>query len=98
MYTYICIFWLGLNSGVDIHAPTGWIPEQLRTDDSDFKRDRLWYVYLHIVVYVYICKYVWMYVYVCIYMYTYICIYIHICVYVHIYMCIYICTCIYIYI
>ena len=32
----------GSNSGIDMHALTGWVPEQLRTDSGDFKRDRLW--------------------------------------------------------
>eukprot|EP00967_Tisochrysis_lutea_P015590 scaffold17572_cov32-Tisochrysis_lutea.AAC.6 len=32
----------GSNSGIDMHALTGWIPEQFRTDDADFRRERLW--------------------------------------------------------
>jgi len=32
----------GSNSGIDMFALTGWIPEQFRTDDKDFDRQRLW--------------------------------------------------------
>ena len=32
----------GSNSGIDMFALTGWIPEQYRTDDDDFKPARLW--------------------------------------------------------
>ena len=32
----------GSNSGIDMFALTGWIPEQFRTDDADFDSQRLW--------------------------------------------------------
>ena len=32
----------GSNSGIDMFALTGWIPEQFRTDDNDFDEKRLW--------------------------------------------------------
>ena len=32
----------GGNSGIDMFALTGWIPEQFRTDAADFNAQRLW--------------------------------------------------------
>ena len=32
----------GSNSGIDMFALTGWIPEQYRSDDKDFEPKRLW--------------------------------------------------------
>lgn len=32
----------GSNSGIDVHALTGWLPESMRTSDKSFDPDRTW--------------------------------------------------------
>jgi hypothetical protein len=32
----------GSNSGIDVHALTGWLPESMRTSDKSFDADRTW--------------------------------------------------------